>query len=92
MTVHEKLFKVEEKLGFPFAINGSGYDLAWDNSNGIQAWQCDKNAQGYGVEIYVFRSHEDIESWPEMSGLYESVERAEFFMLEDGDCIYFKRG
>lgn len=92
MTVQAKLKQIAILIGFPFAINGSGYDRTSNNYSGIQAWSCEADAEAEaGATIYVFSDQYEIDSWPEISHLYHAVEQANFYQLEDGECIYFQQ-
>lgn len=92
MTVQAKLKQVAAVTGFPFAINAAGYDSTTDNYKGIQAWSCQPDAEAdAGASIYCFNEQYDIDSWPQLSDLYDTVELSEFYQLEDGECIYFQQ-
>lgn len=83
LSVEQKLLQIGEQMGYPFAINASGAyadeNDVW-NYKGLQVWNCDEDAQGYGVEIFVFPDEKFIkEDYDNNYALYNEVDEAEFW-------------
>jgi hypothetical protein len=89
MKTIEKLNQIADKLGFPFAINAHGYDGEKNRYDGLQAWSCEADAEGYGVNIVVFENQEDIDGYDANVMLFSKVQEASFFVIEDEGCFDF---
>jgi len=83
MKALKKLQLISEYTGFPFAINAHGYDATNDSNNGLQAWSCENNEEGHGVEILVFTTKKSIKDFYADYVLFEEVEKADFCEIKD---------
>ena len=92
MTAAEKLLQIGMEIGYPFAINSAGYNE--NNEQGLQAWSCEEDEEGFGVEIFVVPSREFlIDSYDGNYVIFNKVEESTFFnnCEEENEVIYFSK-